>query len=560
MKKLLGIILVLSLTITNVNVSMATAKEEGNYTIQIAGKFLEIPTEKVKNEKGKTFIPLRPLIEAIEYSIKWDGETRSIIISNKEAVEVASIQIDSKIAYLKNDETMEMNTEIVIEQGTTYVSWTFMADVLRHYMLITPPTVKAIEEDKDPEKIYKKVGTVEFIDYFSEELARFEDNNGKWGFIDIDGNVVIEPIYDYVEKFHEIGKAVVVYNNKLGVINREGEQLFITDYDADKYNLELSLFDARYNFIIVNKHYVTETIKLIHEEAIIDMKGNTITDFYDWVRVDNGYITISKDEKYGILDFDGKTVLPIVDNREEYYKKEQELKEKYKDLDYFTDTSKKTYVERLKEPDEHIVLDDYKDLSAVKDINNKGYIIGEYKNIGDKNPIPLTEVFVKVYEVMTTNFSHRFFRCYTDGDKIINPYFVKTDINYQEEEFSPFYIYDYNGKKASEKKYLDITHTDNTGIALAKVYGKNEVDVIDFRNGCEVIKTIKEKEEICNISKSDFFIRYLIKVNDNYDYTCVILDSDGDEVGRFRKTEEYEMIYEAVRFRNNKNSYYYLPE
>ncbi|RLI97118.1 MAG: hypothetical protein DRO96_01495 [Candidatus Aenigmatarchaeota archaeon] len=60
----------------------------------------------------------------------------------------------------------------------------------------------------------------DFVDSFSERLARVE-KNGKWGFIDKKGKVVIPLEYDDAGSFSE-GLAWVKKNRKLGFVDKKG--------------------------------------------------------------------------------------------------------------------------------------------------------------------------------------------------------------------------------------------------------------------------------------------------------------------------------------------------
>lgn len=62
--------------------------------------------------------------------------------------------------------------------------------------------------------------------------------NGKWGFVDLDGNVVIEPAYENAKSFSN-GLAAVYNGEHWGFINTEG--ILVIDYiffDADYFNTE----------------------------------------------------------------------------------------------------------------------------------------------------------------------------------------------------------------------------------------------------------------------------------------------------------------------------------
>lgn len=92
--------------------------------------------------------------------------------------------------------------------------------------------------------------------------------NGKWGFLDEKGKVVISLIYDFVQMFSE-KYAFTVYNNQTVCINTDGEIVF--------------------NLSSVNSEY----------SALPFSEGHAIV--YD-----------HRKAKYGAVDYEGKIVLPMV--------------------------------------------------------------------------------------------------------------------------------------------------------------------------------------------------------------------------------------------------------
>lgn len=91
-------------------------------------------------------------------------------------------------------------------------------------------------------KIYSE-SAIRYFDYSGNELEAedlFPDNNiypekidGKWGFVDKDGNIVVQNIYDMVTEVNEYGYAGIRLNGKWGVINSEGEIIQEPIYEID---------------------------------------------------------------------------------------------------------------------------------------------------------------------------------------------------------------------------------------------------------------------------------------------------------------------------------------
>lgn len=73
-----------------------------------------------------------------------------------------------------------------------------------------------------------------FISTFSETHFQIYNQEGKWGFIDKELNVVIDFLYDDVFPFSE-GLAAVQLNGKKGFINRKGEIVIGFQFDKASY-------------------------------------------------------------------------------------------------------------------------------------------------------------------------------------------------------------------------------------------------------------------------------------------------------------------------------------
>lgn len=91
-----------------------------------------------------------------------------------------------------------------------------------------------IEENEDYIKIYNSEQTKYFnqdgkelknTEVYKNNTLYAEENNGKWGFSDINGNMKIGYRYEKVTEFNEYGFAAVKLNGKWGAIDEQGKEV-----------------------------------------------------------------------------------------------------------------------------------------------------------------------------------------------------------------------------------------------------------------------------------------------------------------------------------------------
>lgn len=114
-----------------------------------------------------------------------------------------------------------------------------------------------------------------FVDSYGDGLLAFKENeDGKWGYIDEKGNVIIEPQFSGTMPFEE-GHAIVNmsdhYDDKYGLINRQGNFTI-----KPQYNSLLYLEEGRY---ALGKAIIPDKPYLPSKYALADAKGHTYTGF-----------------------------------------------------------------------------------------------------------------------------------------------------------------------------------------------------------------------------------------------------------------------------------------
>lgn len=120
-----------------------------------------------------------------------------------------------------------------------------------------------------------------------------------WGFINTEGEFVIDPQFDIANDFQDNGLAVVGNNNRYGLINIEGN----------------NIVQAKYNYIqpfSEGRAVVEEYNEDLPKFKMIDEKGNEITKkAYSFIgSLHEGRAIFQQNGLYGYLDASGKEVIP----------------------------------------------------------------------------------------------------------------------------------------------------------------------------------------------------------------------------------------------------------
>lgn len=170
-----------------------------------------------------------------------------------------------------------------------------------------------------------------------------DKSSKKWGAIDINGDVVVDFIYDNIYQFNN-GYARAIIDNKQGFINDKGEELteFIYDithnntiYDLNNNLAPVSIenkwgfinekgdtvipliydkiIDVYNDFAIVGVGDNISTIEFNGLYGLISTNGETLIDVqYDsMIYIDNDLFIVSKDGKFGIIDITGDELAEI---------------------------------------------------------------------------------------------------------------------------------------------------------------------------------------------------------------------------------------------------------
>lgn len=165
------------------------------------------------------------------YFIVSDSNSKLGVIDDKDNIKIA-IENDS----LQKVQNMDIIQASTITDKTTRLYSKDMTEICEmEDAKITTKNDYVIILNNSERKYFNKDGKeVENFDVYSENILFAKAENGKWGFTDKNGNMVVDAIYDKVTEFNKYGFAAVLKDGKWGVVNKEGKQLTDTIYKLNE--------------------------------------------------------------------------------------------------------------------------------------------------------------------------------------------------------------------------------------------------------------------------------------------------------------------------------------
>lgn len=140
-----------------------------------------------------------------------------------------------------------------------------------------------------------------YSDVVNQEIALSQKHlfgvreNGKWGFADSTGKVLIPCTYEWVEDFSE-GAAECGLNGKAGFVNKAGKLIIPCIYEqVEPFNRGLAIVQQNGKSGVINKI----------GQTVVPFEYDEISEFSE------GLAAVSKQEKYGYIDETGKLIIPL---------------------------------------------------------------------------------------------------------------------------------------------------------------------------------------------------------------------------------------------------------
>lgn len=161
--------------------------------------------------------------------------------------------------------------------------------------IVSPKNGIASIIDKTGKVLVDNLGKGAGFYKFNNGLARCRDANRKYGFLDVTGKRVIQPIYDYADDFSH-NRAIVSLDNHYGLIDRTGKFIVPNKYDFF-YDLE-------------GGYYQTKDAN--GNTGVVDSLGNEILPsvYSEVFHLQKNYFTVEKDGLNGCYSLSGKEIFP----------------------------------------------------------------------------------------------------------------------------------------------------------------------------------------------------------------------------------------------------------
>ena len=165
------------------------------------------------------------------------------------------------------------------------------------------------------------------IDYYDMIGTDFKViKAGKYGAIDQNGKVLVEPQFDEIRPIHDSMYIGLVYHDSATLQKLELRDHWNWGYKVkdcivlDKdFRIVTELKDYEYIYYWGISQFI---VKKDGEFGVLNNKGEVVIPLeYEQISGLNGYYASGKKDRYGLIDTDGKVVLPIEFTRVEFYGK-----------------------------------------------------------------------------------------------------------------------------------------------------------------------------------------------------------------------------------------------
>ena len=241
----------------------------------------------VKLNKEATKISLIDFDGKIIVQDEFDGRSSILPINDV----ITEITFDGKAKYWKIE-----NNKVVPLIDKTFLGGT---PFYENVAVVTDDQGKLSLINKKGEPIIADLSKVQEyqvlkVGVMSEGLLRFQASNGKWGYINEKGEVIIKPTYKKCENFVNGYARVNNENNIFNVINKQGDVVFKGEEKANYLPLNNDLVLFYKIDKDENTHYFLTNLK---GEKIIDNKYSEA-----WFVTNNMLPVQNEDKQWGVIN------------------------------------------------------------------------------------------------------------------------------------------------------------------------------------------------------------------------------------------------------------------
>jgi hypothetical protein len=209
-----------------------------------------------------------------------------------------------------SDNTLEVRGDHLLEHLPSGATWRIDMNGLITDRTVQPEDVEEIFPESEGLRAIRKDERYGFIDSrgrlrianryedvkpFSNTLAAAKIR-GKWGFINHEDRIAIQPVYDEVDPFRD-GYALVMQKNFFGVLDTGGRLLLPVRYDSI-----VMLPGKRFQLLQNGLWGLADGTG----KMIINPKFDRVTD------LNNGYVIIQREGKFGLLTLQGISTIPQI--------------------------------------------------------------------------------------------------------------------------------------------------------------------------------------------------------------------------------------------------------
>lgn len=368
-----------------------------------------------------------------------------------------------------------------------------------------------------------------------ENLFGFE-KDGKYGYMDKNEKVIIQPEYSYESTYKTIpgfsnGYAIVRKNNKVGVIDRTGKEVVPIEYDyISTINLLPGYATVRKSVNSKNQYGI---MNCMQSKIVIPIE-------YDDLQTDSNLVSVKQNGRWGLLDITGKQMLPpeytslIVYAKEKVCRVEKDGKYGFIDLkgNWIFDKSKSVY--SLYGPHQGLIMCVVSNKYGYLDMKGNEVIMTKYDyassfeqiglaRVGRKNSSGATEygyIDKKGTEIIPLKYQ-------TLGYSFSNGLVYAKD-----PETNRYGFFDKTGKWAIQPVYLDVTSFDDHGGAWAKM---TDAKYHYINKTGKDLGTVDEKA-----ATSKYFGKDGFAVHESNDNSYVLIDNTGKIIS---KIDDCDAVY-----------------